>query len=119
MSQAPSIIVNCSRTHSNLLQVVAELDGLYLFFLNQPSRDAEPEIVGEGDFIDYETNPEARDIVQITTFVTYWDPDMLWSIASLHEDCAMTPLGHYALYNDNLWASDSIPVGNAPQESVA
>lgn len=116
-SKSPQIIVNCARIHSNLLQVICEFDGLYLFFLKQESPDHEPVMVGEGDIIDLDTNPEFRDIVTVTPFTTYWNPDLLWSIASLNEDHAITPAGIEAIGDDALWKSDEPDFRNLPQQA--
>lgn len=117
--QAPSIIVNCERTHSNLLQIVAEEDGLRLRFLSDAGLKLDLELVGE-EFLPHADYPETADILHQAFTHNVWDADLLWSIATMHEDHLVTALGHWALHNDDAWKSDSPDfVNQAPTADVA
>jgi len=114
MDSTNTIIINCARTNSNLLQLAIEHDGIYLFFLKQDALNMEPVMIGEGEFIDFDTNPECREIMTTTPFTTFWDPDLLWSIATANEDHAITPLGLAAVADNSLWVSDDPDFTNLP-----
>ncbi len=118
--QAPSIIVNCPRTNSNLLQVTKWEDGLELAFLYEDSGDQPTFINGDPQFMTYADYPELREIARVTSFDTIWDADLLWSLATINEDHAVTPLGHYALHNDGMWdAAETPDFINGSDEAVA
>lgn len=72
-----SIIVNCQREDSNLLQIVKDYDGLYMFWLRQTAPDAEPDFMGEGEFISFDNHPEFKGIVTSAVCGEVWDLDML------------------------------------------
>ncbi|MCA0453401.1 MAG: hypothetical protein LCI00_05460 [Chloroflexi bacterium] len=104
-----SIVVNCQRTHSNLLRIDVGTDGLYLFFLNVPTLHATPEIVGMGEFLSFADYPAFRDIRTVYTFDTVWDEDMLCAISTLHEDYSITLAGVAAVQQDELWEPEREP----------
>ena len=111
-----SIIINCPRTNSNLLQIIVGTEGLHLYFLAEDER----RIVGGREFMPYAEYPELRDVARVTTFDVIWDADLLWSLATLNEDHAVTPLGHYALHNDDCWQAATLPDQvNGSDEAVA
>lgn len=112
MTQVPSITINCQRTCSNLLQLQVNDRGVALNFIEQTSH-----YVVAQDFLPFSEYPELKELVTVTAFDTVWDGDLLWSIASLEEDHAITPLGHYTLHTDSAWKSDAPDFTNLPAES--
>jgi|SRR6185369_6766903 len=118
MTQEISITINCHRTHSNLLRINAEAEeGVRLDFLQTANSNGEANQVGLSQFISYAEYPELRDLVQVTSFDTIWDPDLLWSLATMHEDHLVTALGHYALHTDDAWQSDQPDFVNPTQQA--
>lgn len=107
--QQSSIVVNCQRTHSNLLRITVCPDGLYLFFLNEGHPGATPVMVGEGDFMPYSEYPDFQNIVRRSMFDHVWDADMLYSITVLNEDYPITLAGLAAIGDENLWEPEREP----------
>lgn len=105
----PSITVNCPRTHSNLLHIEANEEGVTITFLQERWDGTERAVIGATEKFLYADNPDLRDIVRITPFDEVWNTDLLWALATMHEDHAVTILGHYALSDDNFWQAETAP----------